>query len=113
MFISRISFNKNIFLQAPASYSFEYAVKDEESGNDFGHQESREGDVAQGKYYVLLPDGRKQIVEYTADTDGYHPKVTYEETGNGNGGYPKGPANGGYPSGPNGNGRHGNGGYQY
>lgn len=81
----------------------------------------REGDVATGKYYVLLPDGRKQTVEYTADSDGYHPKVTYEEAqngngnGNGNGGYPRGPANGngngGYPRGPaNGN---GNGGYKY
>lgn len=100
-------------MKEPASYQFEYMVKDEESGNDFGHMESREGDVAQGKYYVLLPDGRKQTVEYTADSDGYHPKVSYEEAQNGggysNGGYPSNGNGGGYPK-PNGN---GNGGYNY
>ncbi|CAH1179156.1 unnamed protein product [Phaedon cochleariae] len=86
----------------PASYQFEYHVQDAESGNDFGHQEQREGDVAQGKYFVLLPDGRIQTVEYTADQDGYKPKITYEQTQNG--------GNGGYPSGRPSN---GNGGYQY
>ncbi|XP_041985838.1 pro-resilin-like [Aricia agestis] len=65
----------------PANYSFEYMVKDEESGNDFGHRESRQGDRAEGLYYVLLPDGRKQTVEYEADQDGYRPRVSYEDTG--------------------------------
>lgn len=70
-------------------------MKDEESGNDFGHEEQRQGDVAEGKYFVLLPDGRMQTVEYTADKEGYKPKVTYEEAKNG--GYPSGgPNNGGY-----------------
>lgn len=70
-------------------------MKDAESGNDFGHQEAREGDVAKGKYYVLLPDGRMQTVEYTADQDGYKPEVTYQQVGGG--GYPSGrPRNGGY-----------------
>lgn len=50
-----------IFPQEPANYSFEYMVKDDESGNDFGHRESRMGDRAEGRYYVLLPDGRKQV----------------------------------------------------
>lgn len=79
----------------PANYEFSYEVKDAESGNDFGHQEARQGDVAEGKYYVLLPDGRLQTVEYTADTEGYKPKVTYEQVGGG-GGYPSGRPNGGY-----------------
>ncbi|XP_012280180.1 pro-resilin-like [Orussus abietinus] len=79
----------------PAKYEFEYTVKDVESGNDFGHKESREGDFAKGVYYVLLPDGRRQTVEYEADQDGYRPKVTYTQegpgVGNGNaGGYPSG-----------------------
>lgn len=52
-------------------------MKDEASGNDFGHSESRMGDVAKGKYYVLLPDGRKQIVEYIADQNGYQPTVRF------------------------------------
>ncbi|KAL4707478.1 hypothetical protein ACJJTC_000230 [Scirpophaga incertulas] len=65
----------------PANYSFEYMVKDEPSGNDFGHRESRQGDRAEGLYYVLLPDGRKQTVEYEADQDGYKPRISYEDTG--------------------------------
>ncbi|XP_075987644.1 uncharacterized protein LOC142984129 [Anticarsia gemmatalis] len=71
----------------PANYSFEYMVKDEPSGNDFGHRESRQGDRAEGLYYVLLPDGRKQTVEYEADQDGYKPRISYEDTGLGQGGY--------------------------
>lgn len=89
--ISKILFS----FKEPANYEFSYEVKDAESGNDFGHQEARQGDVAEGKYYVLLPDGRLQTVEYTADTEGYKPKVTYEQVGNG-GGYPSGRPNGGY-----------------
>ncbi|XP_017784837.1 PREDICTED: pro-resilin [Nicrophorus vespilloides] len=88
----------------PANYNFKYDVQDAASGNDFGHEEARQGDVARGKYYVLLPDGRRQVVEYVADNEGYKPKISYEQVGNGygNGGY----QNGGYPSGNNG-------GYQY
>lgn len=85
------------FLQEPANYQFEYKVEDPASGNDFGHEEQRQGDVAQGRYYVLLPDGRRQVVEYTADTEGYKPKITYEQVNNGNNGYGSGrPSNGGY-----------------
>lgn len=45
----------------PAKYNFEYNVQDYPSGNDFGHMESRDGDRTVGRYYVLLPDGRKQV----------------------------------------------------
>lgn len=38
-------------------------VKDDPSGNDFGHRESRDGTRTEGRYYVLLPDGRKQVVK--------------------------------------------------
>ncbi|XP_050358183.1 pro-resilin-like [Nymphalis io] len=65
----------------PANYNFEYMVKDTFSGNDFGHRESRQGDRAEGLYYVLLPDGRKQTVQYEADQDGYKPRISYEDTG--------------------------------
>lgn len=65
-------------MQEPANYSFEYEVDAPEYGVQFGHKESREGDVAVGEYNVLLPDGRKQIVKYQADTEGYKPEVTYE-----------------------------------
>lgn len=67
-----------VLLQEPANYEFSYEVQDASSGNDFGHKESRQGDVATGNYHVLLPDGRTQIVDYTADNDGYKPNVKYE-----------------------------------
>lgn len=83
--------------QEPARYEFEYMVNDAESGNDFGHKESREGDMARGVYYVLLPDGRRQTVEYEADENGYRPKVTYtDEGGAGSDGNAAGGGNGGY-----------------
>ncbi|XP_046490882.1 pro-resilin-like [Neodiprion pinetum] len=63
----------------PAKYDFQYEVKDNYD-NDFGHQESRDGDDTKGMYFVLLPDGRKQIVEYTADQEGYKPRISYEES---------------------------------
>ncbi|KAJ9594462.1 hypothetical protein L9F63_014074, partial [Diploptera punctata] len=72
----------------PANYEFSYEVQDAASGNDFGHKESRQGDVATGNYHVLLPDGRTQIVDYTADNDGYKPNVKYEGEANAGGGYP-------------------------
>jgi len=62
----------------PPAYSFGYSVKDEESGNDFGHKETRDGDMTSGSYHVLLPDGRLQVVTYTVSGDGgYQAEVTY------------------------------------
>ncbi|XP_068209983.1 cuticle protein 7-like [Palaemon carinicauda] len=62
-----------------AQYSFNYAVKDESSENDFGHQETRDGDGTQGSYYVQLPDGRLQTVKYYVDGDsGYVAEVSYQ-----------------------------------
>lgn len=81
-------------------------VKDDPSGNDFGHRESRDGSRTEGRYYVLLPDGRKQVVTYYADETGYHPTITYEDVGTGNGGGYN------YPNGQGGN-NGGNGGYSY
>lgn len=39
--------------------------------------EARQGDFTQGKYYVLLPDGRTLVVGYTADQNGYQPQVSF------------------------------------
>jgi Insect cuticle protein len=47
--------------EEPAKYEFQYDVQDEQAGLDFGHKEQRDGSVATGRYYVLLPDGRKQV----------------------------------------------------
>ncbi|CAL4146457.1 unnamed protein product, partial [Meganyctiphanes norvegica] len=61
-------------------YDFAYAVKDEYTGNDFGHNEASDGSgVVTGKYYVLLPDGRIQTVTYHADHEhGFNAEVSYE-----------------------------------
>lgn len=69
--------------EEPAKYEFQYDVQDQQAALDFGHQEKRDGSVATGKYYVLLPDGRKQIVNYIADENGYRPTITYEEANQG------------------------------
>ncbi|XP_045609714.1 cuticle protein 8 [Procambarus clarkii] len=63
----------------PAKYNFEYAVEDPESGNSYSHKESRDGDDTEGRYEVLLPDTRRQIVVYTVNADGgFNADVTYE-----------------------------------
>ncbi|XP_068209744.1 cuticle protein 7-like [Palaemon carinicauda] len=65
--------------EGPAQYDFNYAVRDQYSGNDFGHQENRNGYDTQGSYYVQLPDGRLQKVTYYVNGDsGYVAEVTYE-----------------------------------
>ncbi|CAL4115860.1 unnamed protein product, partial [Meganyctiphanes norvegica] len=72
---------------APAQYNFNYAVQDDESGNDFGHEETRDGDFTEGSYYVLLPDGRMQRVDYTVDGDsGFVAEISYEDVGQGGAG---------------------------
>ena len=53
----------------PASYNFGYAVEDPESGNNFGQQETRDGDSTSGSYFVQMPDGRMQIVNYSVEGD--------------------------------------------
>ncbi|XP_057317921.1 probable WRKY transcription factor protein 1 [Microplitis mediator] len=63
----------------PKSYEFGYAVKDSATGNDFGRQETSDGETVRGEYRVQLPDGRIQIVTYTADwRTGFHADVRYE-----------------------------------
>merc|ERR1719347_1472577 len=60
-------------------YNYNWAVADPEQGLDFGHSTDSDGAVVKGEYRVLLPDGRTQIVRYTADHDsGYVAEVTYE-----------------------------------
>jgi len=63
---------------SPANYKFEYGVDDGAAGPQFGHEEERNGQQTRGQYRVLLPDGRMQIVTYTADANGYKADVKYE-----------------------------------
>ncbi|XP_045508040.1 pro-resilin-like [Colias croceus] len=64
--------------QEPASYDFGYKVNDLESGSDFGHTETRQDNRAEGSYFVVLPDGSKQVVEYEADERGFKPRISVE-----------------------------------
>ena len=58
-------------------YDFSYLVSDQE--NEFGHQESSDGNLVKGEYFVLLPDGRRQIVSYYVEGDsGFVANVKYE-----------------------------------
>ncbi|XP_034837640.1 cuticle protein 21-like [Maniola hyperantus] len=78
-------------------FDFAYAVN--EDGNDFSHNAKSDGDVTRGEYRIALPDGRTQIVRYTADwKNGFNAEVIYE----GEARYPDQPSQqgGGYPSGP-------------
>ncbi|XP_064077131.1 pro-resilin-like [Macrobrachium nipponense] len=73
------SSSEESFESSEAKYSFNWAVSDDSSSNEFGHQESRDGDDTQGSYYVQLPDGRLQKVSYHVDgDDGYVAEVSYE-----------------------------------
>ena len=51
--------------EAPV-YQYTYAVKDDYSFSNFNAHEERDGYNAAGGYQVALPDGRTQIVTYTA-----------------------------------------------
>lgn len=60
-------------------YAFSYAVKDRQTGDDFSHSQSKTGTGTNGEYRVKLPDGRTQIVSYTADNGGYKADVRYQD----------------------------------
>ncbi|XP_064086203.1 pro-resilin-like [Macrobrachium nipponense] len=64
---------------APLPYYFDYSVKGDYKGPNFGQSEKSDGKGnVYGSYTVALPDGRKQHVDYTADHyNGYVAKVSY------------------------------------
>lgn len=72
------SFTLCNILQEPSNYEFHYNIQDADEGTQFGHKEFRDGHVTKGQYTVLLPDGRRQIVDYIADEHGYRPSIRYE-----------------------------------
>ncbi|XP_076061373.1 uncharacterized protein LOC143037141 [Oratosquilla oratoria] len=62
-----------------AKYEFSWAVKDDDSGNDFGQHEARSGEQTDGSFYVHLPDDRLQKVTYRVHgKSGFIADVTYE-----------------------------------
>ena len=63
----------------PKPFAYQYGVKDDYSGTTFDKAETQDdyGNV-KGEYKVQLPDGRIQIVSYTADHDnGFVAEVRY------------------------------------
>ncbi|XP_047482586.1 cuticle protein 21-like [Penaeus chinensis] len=67
------------YKQPGMPFEFAYAVQDDYSGNNYAHQQTSDGHVTSGSYSVALPDGRTEIVEFTADHDnGYVANVAYE-----------------------------------
>merc|ERR1719328_795753 len=67
-----------VYKDEPPKYVYEYGVADDYSKANFGHTESRDGYATKGSYRVALPDGRTQIVTYSADEHGYVADVKYE-----------------------------------
>ncbi|XP_049775193.1 cuticle protein 21-like isoform X7 [Schistocerca cancellata] len=48
-------------------YNYAYSVQDALTGDSKNQQESRDGDVVQGSYSLVEPDGSIRTVDYTAD----------------------------------------------
>jgi len=59
-------------------YQYQYAVTDDYTKSNFQAEEERDGFSTLGSYRVALPDGRIQIVTYSANESGYTAEVTYE-----------------------------------
>jgi hypothetical protein len=59
-------------------YSYAYDLQDALTGDSKGQQESRSGDVVQGSYSLVEPDGTRRTVEYTADpVNGFNAVVKF------------------------------------
>jgi len=65
--------------QDSSEYKFRYRVKDAQQGQDFGQVEEKQGENTGGEYQVLLPDGRTQVVSYSAsEPAGFLARVEYQ-----------------------------------
>lgn len=60
-------------------YSYAYDIQDALTGDSKSQSESRSGDVVQGQYSLIEPDGTRRIVDYTADpVNGFNAVVQRE-----------------------------------
>ena len=68
----------DVDISASNLFSFTYGVNSGYKGAPaYGHHETRDGGTTSGSYYVHLPDGLKQKVEYTVDEkNGFKAKVS-------------------------------------
>ncbi|KAF2903242.1 hypothetical protein ILUMI_02938 [Ignelater luminosus] len=60
-------------------YSYAYDIQDGLTGDSKSQHEVRDGDVVQGSYSVIDPDGTKRTVEYTADPHNGFNAVVHKE----------------------------------
>lgn len=60
-------------------YSYAYDVQDGLTGDSKSQHETRSGDVVQGSYSLIDPDGTKRTVEYTADPQNGFNAVVHKE----------------------------------
>ncbi|XP_058811945.1 larval cuticle protein A2B-like [Topomyia yanbarensis] len=73
---------KTVEYDANPQYAFSYGVSDGLTGDQKSQQESRSGDVVQGSYSVVDPDGFKRTVDYSADPlNGFNAAVRREPIG--------------------------------
>ncbi|KAK9745569.1 Insect cuticle protein [Popillia japonica] len=60
-------------------YSYGYDIQDAVTGDNKQQQETRDGDVVQGSYSLIEPDGTRRVVQYTADPiNGFNAVVSRE-----------------------------------
>ncbi|KAG6456095.1 larval cuticle protein A2B [Manduca sexta] len=60
-------------------YSYAYDIQDALTGDSKNQQETRSGDVVQGSYSLVEPDGTRRVVEYTADPHNGFNAVVHKE----------------------------------
>ena len=60
-------------------YSYAYDIQDHLTGDSKSQHESRDGDVVQGSYSLVEPDGTRRTVEYTADPHNGFNAVVHKE----------------------------------
>ncbi|XP_047992720.1 larval cuticle protein A2B-like [Leguminivora glycinivorella] len=60
-------------------YSYAYDIQDALTGDSKSQQETRSGDVVQGSYSLVEPDGSRRVVEYTADPHNGFNAVVHKE----------------------------------
>ncbi|KAE8573559.1 cuticle protein 21-like [Halyomorpha halys] len=62
-------------------YSYAYDIQDAITGDSKSQHESRDGDVVQGSYSLIEPDGSRRTVEYTADPVNGFNAVVHKDAG--------------------------------
>nr|XP_014277073.1 cuticle protein 21-like isoform X2 [Halyomorpha halys] len=62
-------------------YSYAYDIQDALTGDSKSQHESRDGDVVQGSYSLIEPDGSRRTVDYTADPVNGFNAVVHKEAG--------------------------------